>query len=392
MNPANLHELVSLGEKLTGTLKALIPDARVDLNWRPLETIELPLPTADIRLVEDGYPSAVERTGHGLQRAFIMTMLQHLSMAQASETFLPSGAQPPHTPSLILVIEEPELYQHPNRQRHFAHTLARLATGAAKGVADRTQVIYGTHSPLFVSIDRIHQVRLLRRVGEDAQLPKVTKVIKTSLAEVANTLWLADGQPDPPYTATTVLPRLRTVMTPTMSEGFFAEAVILVEGEDDRAALLGAAAFLGYDLESGSIAIVACGGKTCLDRPFVVFTNLNIPVYLIWDSDKGQKDAAPSDNHRLLRLLGEPERDWPAVVADRYACFESDLETTLRSEVGGELYDILLATCQREFGIPKKKHAQKNPSVVTRIIEGAHRNGATCPTLEAIVAKVQALG
>ena len=84
MNPAKIPELVALGNELTGTLRTLVPDASVDLQWKPLDTIALPLPTADIKLVEDGYPSAVERTGHGLQRAFIITMLQHLAMAQVS--------------------------------------------------------------------------------------------------------------------------------------------------------------------------------------------------------------------------------------------------------------------------------------------------------------------
>ena len=48
------------------------------LKWTELRQLEVPLPKADVRLVEDGYPSCVTRTGHGLQRAFILTMLQHL--------------------------------------------------------------------------------------------------------------------------------------------------------------------------------------------------------------------------------------------------------------------------------------------------------------------------
>jgi hypothetical protein len=32
---------------------------------------------------------------------------------------------------------------------------------------------------------------------------------------------------------------------------------------------------------------------------------------------------------------------------------------------------LLLTACQKDFGIPKKKQAQKNPSVIARIIEDA---------------------
>jgi len=35
-----------------------------------------------------------------------------------------------------------------------------------------------------------------------------------------------------------------------MNEGFFAEVVVLVEGEDDRAAIHAVATLLDYDLES----------------------------------------------------------------------------------------------------------------------------------------------
>src|SRR5678816_3867861 len=111
-------------------------------------------------------------------------------------------------------------------------------------------------------------------IRDRPNLPKVTRVSKTGLAEVATALWNADGCPANVYTPTTLLPRLRTIMASAMSEGFFADAVVLVEGEDDRAALLGTATHLGYDFDRVGLSIVTCGGKTCLDRPFVVFTNL----------------------------------------------------------------------------------------------------------------------
>ena len=83
------------------------------------------MPRAVVKLVEDGYSSEVQRTGSGLQRAFILTMLQHLVLAQ-SVPAEPQGGQDVENAkqrlgfklsNLILCIEEPELYQHPNRQR-----------------------------------------------------------------------------------------------------------------------------------------------------------------------------------------------------------------------------------------------------------------------------------
>jgi len=81
-DPLKIQELHTLGEELTNTLKTYVPDTYVQLTWSIGEGIEIPLPKADIRLVEDEYASSVSHTGHGLQRAFILTMLQHLALAQ----------------------------------------------------------------------------------------------------------------------------------------------------------------------------------------------------------------------------------------------------------------------------------------------------------------------
>jgi hypothetical protein len=310
MDPGRLVELGQLAERMTATLRTFAPGTGVDLQWLPLENIDVPMPKADVRLVEDDYSSPVSRTGHGLQRAFILTMLQHLALARASEESKSGQAAPVEQrgenrlPNLALAIEEPELYQHPSRQRHLAKILRELASGRTPGVAERTQILYGTHSPLFVGIDRVEQIRLLRKVTHTTQKPKVTRVVRTDLDKVAETLWRADGQPDPPYTSKTLAPRLRTIMTPWMSEGFFATTVVLVEGEDDRSAVLGMAQVMGYDLESLGFAVIPCGGKASIDRPAVIFRQLGIPVYLLWDSDKGHKNADPKHNNRLLRLMG----------------------------------------------------------------------------------------
>ena len=145
--------------------------------------------------MEDDYGSRVERTGHGLQRAFIITMLQHLDAIRYVEPEPEDGdsegaesdtkANSYQLPNLVLAIEEPELYQHPSRQRHLASVLLNLETGAIPGVAKSTQVIYATHSPLFVGLDRFDQIRVLRKVpGEDSK-PMTTRLKKADLETVA---------------------------------------------------------------------------------------------------------------------------------------------------------------------------------------------------------------
>lgn len=389
MDPTKLTELNALAGEMTDTLKTFVPDARVDLRWLPVEELNIAPPKADVRVVEDGYSSAVARTGHGLQRAFILTMLQHLAKAQTS-TDQTDGGTESKLPNFVLVIEEPELYQHPNRQRHLAKILMQLATGKTPGVAESTQVIYGTHSPFFVGIDRINSIRLLRKIIHTTGKPKVTKVITTTLAEIAETIWKADGARGEKFCDATLVPRLQTIMTPWMNEGFFAEVVVLVEGEDDRAAIVGAARSLGHELESDGISVIPCGGKSSLDRPAAIFRHLGIPVYLVWDGDEAENDARAEDNHRLLRLLEKPIVDWPCEVNGVFACFRKNLETTLRDEIGAAEFDAWLTECQAQYGITKRKHALKNPTVIASILQKAQAAGHASATVNRIVEQIVA--
>jgi putative ATP-dependent endonuclease of OLD family len=177
-----------------------------------------------------------------------------------------------------------------------------------------------------------------------------------------------------------------------MSEGFFADVAVLVEGEDDRAAILGTAkGAKKLELESKGISAIPCGGKTSLDRPAIIFQQLGIPIYLIWDSDKGDSEAKPRDNHRLLRIMKRKEEDWPATIDDNFACFEDKLETTLCNEIGADYFDQCLNECRDGFCIPKKKDAMKNPTVIATIIQKAQAEGRTSKTLTIILDKIIAL-
>lgn len=406
--PENLPELGNLSERMTETLKTFVPDAGVKLEWLPLSEINIPMPQAEIKLVEDGYSSKIEKTGHGLQRAFILTMLQHLASAQAQS---PKDESIPATeelklPNLVLAIEEPELYQHPNRQRHLAKILLQLSNGKTPGVAENTQIIYCTHSPHFVGIDRIDQIRLLKKIPVDVGNPKVTKIVSTKLEEVANDIWEADGKPGQKYSKETLLPRLQAIMTPWMNEGFFADVVVLVEGEDDRSAILGVAKSKDYELEGNGFSVIPCGGKSNIDRPFIIFKRLGLSMFLIWDGDFGKGEtsgkcekcsrpldakANPKENSRLLKLLECEEKDWPDCVDKKYACFKCNLETTLREEIGDSIFDKYLEECQNEFGISKQSHAKKNPSVISEILKRAKKDGHSSKTLDDIFDKILAL-
>lgn len=399
--PSSRVELKALQTELTDTMSQYAPNAAIALDWTGLDEFEPPMPRAEVRVSEDGFEAAVERTGHGVQRAFIMTMLQHLEAAREGREQRSSGVGSKQAstldgysglPSLMLAIEEPELYQHPSRQRHMAAVLRRLAEGATQGLAGKTQVMYTTHAPLFVSMDHVDDIKLLsKRIG-DSSLPRFTTVAETGLQRVASLLWEIEGKPGTEYTPDTLRPRLQVVMTPWMNEGFFADLVVLVEGEGDRSVVHAVAKANGYDLEAKGICVIPCRGKAHMHRPAVIFKNLEIPTYLIWDNDSNckpnEKEQNRNLNRRLLKLVEATETDWPTGVWDTHSCLDGNLEKTLSAEMSESVFlhhrDNLLG----EFNMRADRGGKKNPYVLRRVVEEAGEEGHVSETLNNIVSRI----
>jgi hypothetical protein len=410
-DPSNLPELGGLADEISVTLGQLYANAAVALRWKPAEAFALPLPGADVGIKDEDLETPVDRTGHGLQRAFVIALLQHLARARAIEVHAEKeddrgtegGAAEtqdrvgiPSLPGLILAIEEPELYQHPTKQRHFARVLRDLSTGVLPGMATNTQLMFATHSPYFISLDHFEEVRLLRRVRPEPDARRETIACSAGLDDVCRLLERAAGREPGSFTIDSLKPRLHIIDT-ELAEGFFADAVVLVEGPSDRAALMAAAALRQRSFEAEGIAILPVGGKDTFDRPWAIFRLLDIPVYALWDSDssKTKKDAekAIKSNRLLQRLLGSPEphEDYPSVVASGFACFRDELETTLGEEIGVPLLNDLLERMVALYGLPKRDDALKNPGVMSAVLRDAHAQGAQSHTLAAIVDAIFAL-
>ncbi len=391
LDPEGLPELLNLGERLTQTLSRYAPEASASLTWSGFAPIQIAMPSAEVRLSEDGYESAVGQTGHGLQRAFIFTMLEHLVGSQKQPVAASEASdQAERIPNVVFAIEEPEIYQHPGRQRHLASVLLKLAEGSVPGVAASTQVIYTTHAPLFVGLDRFDKVRVLRKRSIDEGRPAATAVASVTLEEIARRLASLYGRLPGTYTSESLRPRMQALMTPWMNEGFFADVVALVEGEGDRLALLAVAEAEGCDLEALGVCVVPCNGKPNMDRPAMVFQSLGIATYLVWDNDRDKGDAAAEANKVLLGLVGGRIEDWPVGVRDTHACLEGNLERALRQEIGEALFLELVDECRELFGMSRRE-AQKNAVVLKTVIEKASLRDCRSSTLAEIVGRLAAL-
>jgi len=392
VDPENLPELKQLESNLTTTLQHFAPDTAVVLEWQE-QTVNVPLPTALPWLIEDGFRARVDRTGHGSQRAFILTLLQHLEAARPTRTTeeeMEEGrpAEREVLPGLILAIEEPELYQHPSRQRNLARVLHALAEGRIPGVAARTQVIYSTHSPLFVSVQAFDRIRVLRKVADEPELAKETRVYACTLAEVARKLNACRPAGLEPLPEAALPAILRSLMTPQGNEAFFAKAVGLVEGLNDHALLVAYAQAQGINLDARDVCILCCNSKNAMPAAFAVLTGLSIPVYLVFDADKGNPNA-PKLNRQLLSMLRLPQEDYPVGICDQYAAFDKDMEECVIRETRGELRDEVKRWAQQQD--VSEERARRNQACLDDSFRACLARGTDCSSLGQICGRLASM-
>jgi putative ATP-dependent endonuclease of the OLD family len=287
--PDKTAELTGLAMSISGTLSSYVPGAEFALNFGDVSLPDLPSPVAIPRLTEDGFEGDITRKGHGLQRALIFALLQHLAVLQREAPMEASergeqGAASASGPDLILALEEPELYQHPQRCRYLADLLLELSSDTGRGLGISNQVIYTTHSAYFVTLDRFEQVRLVRKRPTGSGAP-VTTVASFSMAEAAKRAAEIAGGDAARFTAEGFKIRAYPIMTNAVSEGFFANTIAVVEGMTEAGALWKMSELLNLRWKQLNVVIIPADGKSKLDRPVIIFRGLGIPTYFMFDGD-----------------------------------------------------------------------------------------------------------
>ncbi|MGW5674098.1 ATP-dependent nuclease [Streptomyces sp. NPDC003860] len=279
--------------------------------------------------------TSVHRQGHGFQRALIIAALKFLADRRR-----PEGG----TRTLSLAVEEPELFQHPPQARTFAGVLRELVLSSPVG---RTQVMYATHSPVFIDPTGYHQIRRLCRAAD--QEHPVTEVWQATEGELCRVL---DGL----VKADSIRRRIAGQLATPFAEGFFASGVVLVEGTGDEAVLNGCAERLGLNLGANGISVVVVGGKDNMMVAHAIFSALGVQCHVVFDGDAHKEEAKRQSvrhlvpeqrrateleaqreaqrtrmkNADLLRYLGASPLPQPTdESAARYTVFEGDMESYL---------------------------------------------------------------
>lgn len=391
IDPARNKDLKDLEKNLTKTLFYYVPDSEVKIQWIEEEGLKLGVPRAYVTLKEGGYYNTVDRCGHGLQRAYILSLFQQLALIQASvslESERTNETSEINLPSMIIGIEEPELYQHPDRIRHFAQTLLQLSSRGIKGSIENIQIVYSTHAPLMVDFLRFNQLRVFRKIkATEGNKPKKTSITYTDLAQVSRFVESVKELPKNAVSDEALRQRLISLMTPWMNEGFFAKLVVLVEGIKDRALILGEALKRNRDFESMGINVIPCSGKNSMTEAIAIYKCLEIPTYVVWDSDEGKEEGIPANKNILRCHDCEPE-DYPCRMTDAFCCIKTNLERVFHEEIGVSNYNrVVLKYCE-EKDLGRPSYVMENPYIVSKIIGLLEAGGYCSNTLKGIVDRI----
>lgn len=270
---------------------------------------------------DDGIRTNIDEKGHGMQRSMIFTILR----AYAELSNRKKAEDKAHERSTLFAIEEPELYLHPQSQRTLMSVLKEISEG-------NDQVVYSTHSNLFVDITYFDDICIMRLDKEDGNHQSYpTQLQVSALIEDLKARKGVDGTDE----------GMRELhfhaFNEMINEGFFASKVVIVEGDSEKYALPIYADAYDYNFDRNNIAIVHSHGKGPMDRLYRIFNGLGIPTYLIFDGDKTNKDKEIKEKTKeLLDLLGNPITDikqLETTVSHNYAVFEEYLEKTLETEI-----------------------------------------------------------
>ena len=358
-NEAGLREL---GDRLQHRLEEWAhADARLGLSWQndPKKSVVMQTPVAGIKAGEGEFVGSLSRMGHGLQRSYLLALLQELAD--------PGG---PAAKTMILGVEEPELYQHPPQARHLADVLESLG-------ADTDQVIVTTHSPFFVRGVSFEDVGLVRARAH----PAGSCVRRLDLNVVAARIREV-REDDVDHGPSGIIAKIHQSLQPGVAEMLFARVPVLVEGLEDEAYLTTQLHLLGRWQEFRRLGchIVPVHGKGELVRPLAIAAELQIPAFVVFDADGDQlvesrRVKHEKDNKAILRLVGATVEPFPADIAwgDNYVVWPSTLAKAVEAELGAPWQRHMDIVRRRDFG--DEPDLEKNALFISSVLKEAFAEG-----------------
>ncbi|MDP2619668.1 MAG: AAA family ATPase [Hyphomicrobiales bacterium] len=350
------------------------PEVTARLSWaEDARKVQVEGPVARLLAGEGSFEGELARFGHGLQRSYLLALLQELASSDDADA-----------PRLILGCEEPELYQHPPQARHLSNVLQELSQA-------NSQIIVSTHSPYFVSGRAFESVRMVRR----DPAAKQSTISQVTLDRISQRVAEVTGETPAPLPAQRA--RLQQALQPHLNEMFFTSKLVLVEGIEDLAYITSWMILSGRwdDFRRHGCHIVATNNKSNLIEPIIIAQALEIPVFTLFDADGdktnlNERPRHERDNKALLNLLGGNVADpFPSMTAwgASYVQWPTNIGDVLKAEVGATVWDQTFGQATNGLGNPEGSYI-KNPVHIGDHLDLLKEGGHTPASLDRLCVEI----
>ena len=258
-----LDEIKAIEQTIQNYVRESFTSVSLEIEIPPPELRSV-LSTARI-LADDGVKGPLELKGDGLRRAVVFSILRtYVELARkASHQQVES---PTAERGYLLLFEEPELFLHPGAQKILFEALGVFSK--------KNHVVVTTHSPVFLGPDAI------------ATFIRFSKTTKAGVSKPFTKACHVDLEGINPRD------EFQIICFENNSAAFFAQRVVLVEGDSDFIAFPHIAATLNaeWDCRACSVAFVRVGGKSSIKRYRSFFARFDVPVFVITDLDSLDND------------------------------------------------------------------------------------------------------
>lgn len=247
-------------DELKETIGKVYGDLKTDINNQLEKTLALMDVKIDINMLEsksedyykniklsvnDGIETPLENKGSGLQSLIMIELFKFYCKI--------------FNQSSLLILEEPELFLHPHAKRMLSDILNDFIKDK------KNQIIITTHSEEFIHNIDIENINVIRKTDLGTKKSRINKEN------------YGDGKE---------LQKLKIELQHKNAEMFFAEKVILVEGEEKILIPEIVKSIYEYNiLNNNDISVIKVGGKTYFDIYRKVLNELKIKNYIIADYD-----------------------------------------------------------------------------------------------------------
>ena len=258
-------ELNAFDAAVNGKVESFFPGVNIKVHVPTPELKEV-FSKGTIKVFENLNPAGrdVSALGHGAQRSIQMALVRHLADIKRD-----SGEQASNT---ILLIDEPELYLHPQAIEVLRDALKTLSTQGY-------QVIFSTHSPFMITSKDVGNTLLIRK--NDTHGTHKRNSLRAAI----------------PTVVTTAPSQLELIFSLSHSSNIlFSERVILAEGTTENRLLPS----IIQKVTSRTIglhktALVSMGGSGNTRKAMLVLNTMDIPTKAIVDLDfalkHGERDG-----------------------------------------------------------------------------------------------------